>query len=74
MNHSPMIGNQLNSVGCNHHSHKCAFIEKHGNMEVGIERMGGDMGHEKYQPHICRKKLHEYINESLGFPLPIQLG
>ena len=30
-----------------HHSHKCAIIEKYGNIEVGIERMGGDMGHEK---------------------------
>ena len=47
MNHSPMLGNQLNSMGCNDHSHKCAFIEKHGNMEVGIERMGGEMGHEQ---------------------------
>ena len=42
---SPMLGNQLNSMGHNHHSHKCTFIEKHGNMEVGIERMG-EMGHE----------------------------
>ena len=47
MNHSTMLGYQLNSMGCNHHSHKCAFIEKHGNMEVGIERMGGEMGHEQ---------------------------
>ena len=47
MNHSPMLGHQLNSMGCNHHSHKCAFIEKHGNMEVGTERMGGEMGHEQ---------------------------
>ena len=40
-----MIGNQLESMGRNHHSHKCAIIEKYGNIEVGIERMGGEMGH-----------------------------
>ena len=47
MNHSPMLGNQLNVMERNHHSHKCAFIEKHGNMEVEIEKMGGEMGQEK---------------------------
>ena len=41
-----MLENQLDSMGCNHHSHKCAIIEKYGNIEVGIERMGGKMGHE----------------------------
>ena len=47
INHSPMLGNQLESMGRNPHSHKCAIIEKYGNIEVGIERMGGDMGHEQ---------------------------
>ena len=46
MNHSPMLGHQLKLMGSNHHSHKCAFIDKHGNMEVGIERIGGEMGHK----------------------------
>ena len=51
-----MLWHQLNSMGHNHHSHKCAFIEKHGNMEVEIERMGGEMGHEQQHPPICNKK------------------
>ena len=42
-----MLGNQLDSMGCNDHSDKCTIIEKYGNIEVGIERMGGEMGHEK---------------------------
>ena len=47
INNSPILGHQLDSIGCNHHSHKCAIIEKYKNIEVGIERMGGKMGHEK---------------------------
>ena len=43
-NHINPLKVQINSMGRNHHSHTCAFIEKHGNMEVGIERMGGEMG------------------------------
>ena len=58
MNHSSMLGNQLNSMGRNHHSHKCAFTEKHGNMEVKIERMGGNIGHEQNMTTICNKKLY----------------
>ena len=52
MNHSTMLGNQLNSMGSKHHSHKCAFMEKLGNLEVEIERMGGKMDHEQQQPPI----------------------
>ena len=52
MNHSPIIWHQFNSMGHNHHSQKCAFIEKHGNMEVEIDRMGGEVGHEHKYPHI----------------------
>ena len=47
MNHSPMLGHQLNSMGWNHHSHKCTFIEKHGKKELEIERMGEEMGHKQ---------------------------
>ena len=47
INHSPMLFHQLDSMGRNHHSHKCAIIEKYGNIEAGIERMGGEMGHEQ---------------------------
>ena len=42
-----MLWNQLDSIWRNHHSHKCTIIEKYGNIEVGIERMGGDTGHEQ---------------------------
>ena len=54
----------MNSIGRNHHSHYCAFIEKHGNMEVEIERMGGEMGNEHKQPTLGNKTLNEYPNES----------
>ena len=70
MNHSPMLWHQLDLMGRNHHSHKCAFIEKHGNMEVEIERMGGEMGHKQYQHPICSKTLHEAPNEKFEWPLP----
>ena len=46
INHSPMLGHQLDSTRRNHHSHKCAIIEKDRNIEVGIDRMGGYMCHE----------------------------
>ena len=42
----PILWNQLESTRRNHHSHKCGIIEKHGNIEVGIERMGGEMGYK----------------------------
>ena len=57
IHHIAYLGNQLNSMGCNHHSHKCVFIEKHGNMEVEIERMGGNMDHEQQKNPICNKTL-----------------
>ena len=47
-----MLGHQLDSMVRNHHSHKCVIIEKYGNIEVGIERMGGEMGQEKYKNPI----------------------
>ena len=47
INHSPMHGRQLDLMGRNHNLHKYATIEKYGNIEVGIERMGGEMGHEQ---------------------------
>ena len=47
INNSPILGNQVESMGRNHHSHKCPIIEKYGNIEVGIKRMGGEMGHEQ---------------------------
>ena len=61
--HSPMLGHKMNSLGHNHHSHKCAFMEKLGNLEVQIERMGGEMGHEKQKPPICNKTLNESPND-----------
>ena len=42
-----MHGNQMDSIGHNHHSHNCTIVEKYGNIEVGIERIGGQMGHEQ---------------------------
>ena len=59
MNHSPILGHHLNSMGRNHHSHKCAFMEKLGNLEVEIERMGGKMDHEQKKTPICNKTLSE---------------
>ena len=50
-------------MGHSHHSHYCAFIEKHGNMEVEIERMGGKMDHEQKKDTICNKKIYEAPNE-----------
>ena len=47
INSSPMLWYQLDSMGHNHHSHKRAILKKYGNIEVGIERMGGEMGHEQ---------------------------
>ena len=46
INNFPILWHQVDSIGNNHHSHKCVNIEKYGNIEVGIERMGGNMGHE----------------------------
>ena len=50
-----MLWNQIDSMGLNHHLYKCAIVKKYGNTKVGIERMGEEMGHEKYNPHICSK-------------------
>ena len=47
INNSPMLWNQLDSMGHNHHSQKCAIKEKYGNIKVGIERMRGEMHHEQ---------------------------
>ena len=49
-------------MGRNHHSHKCAFMEKLGNLEVEIERMGGNMDHEQQKHTICNKTLYESPN------------
>ena len=49
-----MLGNQLDSMGCNQYSHKCTIIEKYGNIEVEIEKMGGEI-----------EILHSHVNESL---------
>ena len=48
IHYTSYIGNQLNSMGHNHHSYKCAFMEKLGNQQVEIERMGGNMDQKNY--------------------------
>ena len=39
-------------------------------MEVGIERMRGEMDHEQQKPPICNKKLYKAPNESPKCPIP----
>ena len=46
INNSPILGNQLDSMGRSLQSHKCATIEKYGNIKVGIERIGREMSHK----------------------------
>ena len=46
------------------------FHRKHRNMEVEIDRMGGEIGHEQQPPPICNKKIHEYRNYRFELPLP----
>ena len=58
------------NFGCHHHSHKFAFMEKLGNLEVEIERMGGKMDHEQKKNPIWNKKISEDINERLEWPIP----
>ena len=70
MNPSPIFGHQLNSMGCNHHSHKCAFMEKLGNLEVEIERIGGNMDQEQNNPPIWNKTLYEAPKNIFEWPIP----
>ena len=60
-----MHGNQMDSMGCNHHSHKCAIIEKYGNIEVGIERMGERDGSWSVESSYVQQK--HYIKIQMIF-------
>ena len=65
-----MLGNQLDSMGCNHHSHKCTIIDKYGNIELEIEKMGGEI--EILQSHV-NESFHGITNvlKDKAFMIPI---